>query len=262
MTNQTKNITIRKITGISLIVLTALLCVAFAWQAIELYESGGYTPERVGKRLMAMLLPSVLWLACLIAAVVIYSVYPVETQKVKGAVNPFTQLKRISARLPKDVWSEEERVLKKNSLLLWLITGAAVLISFVFPIAYLVNPQHFNYTDTNTEMVEAVKHTLPFIVFAFAAVVIAYLLQQIFLKSAIVKAKHLTAQAAKEGTLKKDVDLALKAGWLDNPKTLWIIRGVIIAVSLFLIVFGIANDGFESVWAKAVALCMECVGLA
>ena len=76
------------------------------------------------------------------------------------------------------------------------------------------------------------------------------------------KAKALTVQAAKEGKLNKSVEVALKDSWLDNPKALWAVRGAIIVLSIVLIVFGIANGGFENVMAKAVALCMECVGLA
>lgn len=262
MLHQTRNMKIRKICGISLLALTALLVAAFAWQAISLYVGGGYTPELVGARLTAMLLPSVLWLACLLASVVLYAMYPVEQKKLKGLTNPASQLAKLFARLPEDQSLEEKQKLKKKQRFLWGITSGLLLITFVFPIAYLVNPKHFNYAGTNTEMLEAVKHTLPFIVFAFVLVIAGYLVHQSFLKAAIAEAKLLTAQAAKEGTLKKDADLALKNGWLDNPKTLWIVRGVIIAVSVFLIVFGIANGALEKVMAKAVALCMECVGLA
>jgi hypothetical protein len=111
-------------------------------------------------------------------------------------------------------------------------------------------------------MVDAAAHTLPFIAVAFVEVIVAYICHQGILRSAIGRAKALTVQAAKAGTLNKSAEVASKDGWLDNPKALWIVRGVIIAAALFLIVFGIANGGLEKVMAKAVALCMECVGLA
>ena len=262
MIDQTRNAKIRKTCGISFIILTALLGLAFIIEAYVLHLGGGYTAERVSKTLTGLLWPSLAWAACLVVEIIVYATCPVEKAKPKGEISAETQLKRITARLPENVWQEEGKALKKRSILLWSIVAAVVLISFIFPVCYLLNPKHFNYTDTNTEMVEAVKHTLPFVAVAFAAVILGYILQQSFLRVAIVKAKCFMAEAAKAKTLQKNVECSLKDGWLDNPKTLWIVRGVIFVVSIVLIIVGIANGGLEQVLAKAVALCMECVGLA
>ncbi len=262
MENTLKNAKIRKICGFSLLALSALLGLGYLIQAVMLYTGGGYTQESVAKALTQMLLPSLLWAACLIAAVVVYNLFPVAKEKTKGVVNPVAQLAKISAKLPVEAWKPEQEALKKKCLLLWSIAGAVVLILFIFPLCYLLNPANFNRASTNVEMVDAAAHTLPFVAVAFAVVMIAWLYGQKLLKDGIAKAKALTLQAAKDGKLNKSAEVAVKDSWLDNPKTLWIVRGVIIVASIFLIVFGIANGGFENVMAKAVALCMECVGLA
>ena len=262
MNNSVKNAKIRKICGLSLIALSALLGLAFLVQAVVLYTGGGYTQENVAKVLTQMLLPSILWAACVIAAVVVYNLFPVEKEKIKGVIDPATQLAKMSAKLPKEAWKPEQEALKQKNLLLWVITGGLLVVTFFFPLCYLLNPANFNHTDTNTEMVGAAAHTLPFIAVAFVEVIVAWLFGQKFLKEAIAKAKALTVQAAKEGALNKSAEATVKDSWLDNSKALLAVRAVIIAVSLFLIVFGIANGGFEKVMAKAVALCMECVGLA
>ena len=262
MENTLKNVKIRKVCGFSLLALSALLGLGYLIQAVMLYTGGGYTQESVAKALTQMLLPSVLWVAYLIATVVIYNIFPVEKEKTKGVINPATQLAKLSAKLPEEAWKPEREALKKKCLLLWSIASGLVLISFIFPLCYLLNPANFNRASTNTEMVDAAAHTLPFVAFAFAVVIIAWLYGQKLLKGGIAKAKALTVQAAKEGKLNKSAEVALKDSWLDNPKALWAVRGAIIVLSIVLIVFGIANGGFENVMAKAVALCMECVGLA
>ena len=137
-----------------------------------------------------------------------------------------------------------------------------VLCFFFFPLCYLLNPAHFNYTDTNTEMVQAATHTLPFVAAAFVVVIAAYLVRVYFLKTAIAEVKTLTVAAAKEGTLVKAAEKGVKETWLDNPKALWAVRIALIAVALFLVVFGIANGGMNEVFKKAAELCTECVGLA
>ena len=262
MIDQTRNAKIRKACGISFIVLTALLGLAFIIQAYVIYLSGGYTEEKVQEGLTKMLLPSLAWAACLIVEIVVYAMCPVEPKKVKGLVSAETSLRKIASRLPEEKRGQLDNLLKPRCVILWSVVAALVALSFVFPVCYLLNPKHFNYTDTNTEMVEAVKHTLPFVAVAFAVVIVGYVLHQTFLSSAIAEAKRMMVEAAKDKTLCKDAQLTVKEGWLDNPVVLWAVRGAIFTVSLFLIIFGIANGGLEQVFAKAAELCMECVGLA
>ena len=80
---QTKQEKIRKIYGICLIALTALLCVGFAVQALLLYLGGGYTQEGVERALTQMLLPVCLWAAAVIAGVAVYALFPAAEKKPK-----------------------------------------------------------------------------------------------------------------------------------------------------------------------------------
>ena len=259
-----KNAKIRRIYGIAFLVLTALLGLAFILQALNLHYGGGYTEDGVRKKLTEMILPSVAWVACLIVGVALFALLPVPKEKAKGQVNLAAQLEKLSSRLPSGEWAEKKAALKKKSIALWSACGGLIAISFVFPLAYLLNPKNFNYTDTNTEMAEAVLHTLPFVAVAFAAVIVAYLLQQSFLRAAIAELKTLIASAARAGTLQKPElsQKGLQEGLLDNPKILWATRGVLIAAAIVLIIFGALNGGLENVLFKAANLCMECVGLA
>lgn len=264
MINETKNAKIRNIYGIAFLALTVLLGVAFILRALTLHNGGGYTEAGTKEKLTEMILPSVAWAACLIVGIAIYGMFPVAKEKPKGGVNLAAQLKRAVARLPEDAWQQDARELKKKSVVTWMVAAAVVLISFVFPLCYLLNPKNFNHTDANVEMFEAAKHTLPFVAVAFAAVIVAYVLQMRYLRAAVAVVKAKTAEAAKAGLLRKadGEKKGLKEGWLDCQKNLWIVRGVLIAIALFLIVFGVANGGLENVFYKAANLCMECVGLA
>ena len=266
---QTKQEKIRKIYGICLIALTALLCVGFAVQALLLYLGGGYTQEGV-ERLTQMLLPVCLWAAAVIAGVAVYALFPAAEKKPKVGKNLSKQLASLSARLPEEAWANGKKRFRRKSIILWSICGGVCGVLFFFPICYLLNGENFNYTDTNTEMINAAIHTFPFVGVAFAVVVVAYLLQQSFLRVALDEVKKLMVEAAKAGTLCIVLTggepllqgAAVKETWLDNPKALWIVRGVLFAGALFLLVFGIANGGLNEVFKKAAELCTECVGLA
>lgn len=41
----------------------------------------------------------------------------------------------------------------------------------------------------------------------------------------------------------------------------WILRGVLGAASLFLLIFGLAEGGFQDVMNKATLICLECIGI-
>ncbi len=259
---QTKHEKIRKIYGICLIALTALLGVGFAVRALLLYLGGGYTQEGVERALTQMLFPVCVWAAAIIAGVVVYALFPAEGKKPKVGKNLSKQLAILSARLPEEAWAEGKKRFHRKSVILWSVCGGVCAALLFFPICYLLNGENFNYTDTNTEMINAAIHTFPFVGVAFAVVVVAYLLQQSFLRVALAEVKKLTVEAAKAGTLTAPQGAVVKETWLDNPKTLWIIRGVLLAGALFLLVFGIANGGLNEVFKKAAELCTECVGLA
>ena len=257
-----RNAKIRKIYGVCFLICTALLLAAFVVQALKLYFGGGYTVEGVAEKLKQLILPSLLWVIFLLVGVAVYDLFPVESKKPRVAAKPLTQIKRMASKLPEGAWSAGRKSFKRKLTTVWAVAGGLCGVLFFFPLCYLLNPSHFNYSSTNEEMVQAALHTLPFVGAAFVVVAVAMLLQSYFARVALGELKQLTIAAAKAGQLQKGGAETLKEGWLENKKHLWILRGIILVASVFLIVFGIANGGLEWVWDKAAKLCMECVGLA
>ena len=47
----------------------------------------------------------------------------------------------------------------------------------------------------------------------------------------------------------------------ENPRIVWGIRGLILAVGVLFIVLGIFNGGMADVLGKAIRICTECIGL-
>ncbi|MBE7093211.1 MAG: hypothetical protein E7367_00800 [Clostridiales bacterium] len=257
-----KNKTIRTIYGVAFLAYTALVGVLSVLKALNLHLGGGYTKDGV-ETALTELLPFLLGFAAwVVVGVIVYAIFPVEQEKLRVKPNTATQIAKFAQRLPEGAWSEGKRALKKKTLLLWGITGGVLAVLFFFPLCYLLNGKNFNYTDTNTEMVQAAAHTLPFVAVAFAVVIVAYLMYTFMLKKALAEVKALTAQAAKDGTMVKGGVAGVKEGWLDDPKKLWIVRGILIALALVLTIFGIVNGGMNEVFKKAAELCTECVGLA
>ncbi len=257
-----KNKQIRTIYGIVFLLYTAALGVLTAVKALTLHFSGGYTVDGVAEKLQELSLFALLWAALIVGGAVIHALFPVEKSKPKAKLDAATQLKRMAAKLPEGAFDKGARKLETQMIVLWSVTGVLLAAIFFFPLCYLLNPAHFNYTDTNTEMVQAATHTLPFVGAAFAVVIAAYLVRAYFLKAALAEVKNLTIAAAKEGTLVKTAETGVRETWLDNPKVLWAVRIALIAVALFFVIFGIANGGMNEVFKKAAELCTECVGLA
>ncbi len=257
-----KNKRIRTIYGVAFLAYTVLLGVLSVIKALNLHLGSGYSKEGVEKALTE-LLPFLLGFAVwIVVGVIVYALFPVEKEKLRVKPNTATQLQRFVGKLPDGAWTEGRRAFKRKTLLLWGITVGVLALLFFFPLCYLLNGKNFNYTDTNTEMIQAAAHTLPFVAAAFVVVVIAYLVYTWMLKKALVEVKALAATAAKDGALGKGSATGVRVGWLDDKKRLWIVRGVLIAAALALTVFGIANGGMNEVFKKAAELCTECVGLA
>jgi hypothetical protein len=46
-----------------------------------------------------------------------------------------------------------------------------------------------------------------------------------------------------------------------DPRVLWGVRAVILAVGILFVVLGVINGGMADVLGKAVRICTECIGL-
>ena len=73
------------------------------------------------------------------------------------------------------------------------------------------------------------------------------------LKAAMAEKRGKTALAQRDMTDKRDR--------MADPRVLWGVRAVILAVGILFVVLGILNGGMADVLGKAVRICTECIGL-
>ena len=89
------------------------------------------------------------------------------------------------------------------------------------------------------------------------AVGVAYsYLEPVVLDIRLNAAKKALAEAKISGNVKEYVkkDCGCK-------KKAWLIRGIVLAITVALLVMGIIGDGMADVLSKAVNICTECIGL-
>ena len=77
--------------------------------------------------------------------------------------------------------------------------------------------------------------------------------ETVAVKAALAAGKGIAKPAEKVNVDKKKLT--------EDPRIVWGIRGLILAVGVLFIVLGIFNGGMADVLGKAIRICTECIGL-
>jgi len=152
-------------------------------------------------------------------------------------------------------FKEEEKkevaaIQKKRHILLW-ITSIVSFALFVFPLAYVCNPAHFSaYGDLASEAIALAIHTLPFLLVIYILFLIYSFLNDKELEKEIKLYRKLPLKKEKSEKDEKKEKLL---------KT--ILQASILVLAITFILVGAVRGEAESVMAKAINICTECIGL-
>jgi DMSO reductase anchor subunit len=119
---------------------------------------------------------------------------------------------------------------------------------------------HFSINWLSEDIKTAALFVIPCAAVALGVLVGSTLLRQasVLRETALVKA----AMAERRGkTALVQRDTADKKKLMADPRVLWGVRAVILAVGILFVVLGILNGGMADVLGKAVRICTECIGL-
>lgn len=243
--------------GITLIVVAA-----------DIYYSGNgtgviYSREIVGERLKLLSIP----LVFLIAAIIAGAVFPL-IEKMPARDKEAT-LNKLSEKIPEGESEEYKKAeaefnkANKIRLIIWLSALAVLLATTIVCLVYLCTAANFKGEDINAEILKMVANILPCTAVAIIAGAGVSIYNGVLVEKQLKAAKAMIV--AGNGAVKGQPDYYKK---LDAVKavaaskiTVWVIRGIILAVAVTFILLGIFNGGADDVLGKAVNICTECIGL-
>lgn len=277
MTERTRGL-IRFYFGIALAVLTVIVGALFIWQILDIYFSGhapGYVGDVFSREIVgehfAKIAPAFwIWIAMIIIGAVIWIIFP-EEKKRKPYSDPVYAIKRLDKRINlfADYGEELNKslgVLRREKLIiaiLWLCVALFCTAGAIYAIVYLATPSHFPKSDITGEMINMVKHILPFAAVALILGCAVTVYAGISAKKLLPQAKKLAAVScgvSKLQTIIANIKLVIKR--VIGHK--YFILGMRISLGCLGVAFviaGIFNDSMRSVLIKAINICTECIGL-
>ncbi|MBQ4112780.1 MAG: hypothetical protein IJD38_08295 [Clostridia bacterium] len=263
MSQKTKE-RIHLVYGIILSVLILTVGVCFALSCLSIYRSGSspFTKESISVHFHRIAIPVYICIAGVIGGGILSLALPVTEGKVRSRRHPEDALEKLSARLDLSSCDEDtatairdERIRRRR---VTAIFGFLAGITLIPALIWCVNPAHFSIENLNTDIKTAAALVLP-----CTAVALGLWVATVLLRGASISRETAAVKAAlasgKGKTPEKSVPEQRKL--TADPRFLWGVRGLILAVGVLFIVLGILNGGMADVLGKAIRICTECIGL-
>ena len=271
-------------------ILSALILavgVCFALSCISIYRSGDsapYTPESIAAHFAPMAPLVYVTLAGVVGGVILAWALPRRDLVVPGpeddpldviveryrrgfyrpVKDPAALLKRMLTRLDEEAVSPACRAsLRKERRLrrvVAIIAAVAVVAVMLPAFVWCMDPTHFSVEHLSVDIKAAALLVIPCALVALGLLVAATLLRRasVLRETATVKAAMAEGKGRTAPAKKINPE---SANPLSDPRILWGVRGLILAVGLLLVLLGISNGGMADVLGKAIRICTECIGL-
>ena len=266
--------------GIVLSVLILAVGGCFALAALSIYQSGAsspYTPESIAAHFAPMAPLVYVTLAGILGGVILAWVLPRRDLVVEGPEDdpldviveryrrghyrpmkdPAVTLRQMLARVDEEALSPACReVLKKERRLrrvVAVVAAGLASVALLPALAFCGDRSHFSIENLSADIKAAALVALGLLVAATLLRRASVLRETATVKAAIAEAK------GKAISLRKRA--ADRPSFLADPRILWGVRGLILAVGLLFILLGVANGGMADVLGKAIRICTECIGL-
>lgn len=259
---------IRRIYAIVLSVFIVAMGIALICVAADIYYSGEgpgkiYSREIVGDRLKKLAIP----LLFLIAAIIAGAIFPAFEVKAKRTSEE--TLRKLQRRMPADGDGEEFVAAKKAyrkmniiKLSVWCSALAAALAGTIASLVYLADTANFKGDNLNGQILDMVKVVLPCTLVALAAFIAASYTNGYCAKEQVKHLKTMIRCGSREIAIPKELEILDKVNKVASHNiTLWVVRGVVLALSITFIILGILNGGPDAVLGKAIRICTECIGI-
>ena len=245
---------------VALSVLIAVIGIVLICFAVTIYKSGDapYSRDVVGKYLSYVLIPSLISIIGIIVAAV-FSVKIGKEEKASSGKLPATRrLKILLHRFDLSATGDAERASilelrkKKKTVLTVTLAASAILIAAAVILAVLV-PQHA-VAGLNSHVIKAALLSLPSTIIIIGTVYAAMRLFEVIAEREITLVKAAIAAKPEAKRFPEEKTTA-------STRVLLAVRLIVLALGILFLSLGIFNGGMKDVFAKAVAICTECIGL-
>ena len=253
--------------GIFMSALTAVVAILFISQAADIYYSGHeFTRELVAERCAAIAAPFWIWIAAIIIGGAVLSIYPLEKKKLKrlpdarGDVNRLTRLTAADKSEDSEFFELANQVHSENkrTRIIWY---ACLLICAVC--AGIILGFAFNFeaypSDPNEAVLRLVAVVMPCCAAAFIICCGVTIYDAVSARKILPKAKRMLALGGRAPKENSNQNTAQRV--LSSPITLLVARVVVFALAVAFIIWGVLNGSMYDVFAKAIKICTECIGL-
>ena len=249
-----------KLIAIATTALVILLGIMFIVCCAHLYFTGGESPysrESVGRYLIILAVPSAITVALVIGGLV----YACLTGAADDEKTPRTSseiLEGFAQRYDISVFDEDTQreILKERSnrtaFAIFSYFFSAVVLTVV--LVYMLVIAEFTVKTLNADVIAALTVALPLSVIALGI----HVPRVYFAEKSAGKELEIMKEYIKEN---KPPRVAASTEAAKHGDTLVIAKCVMMAVAVVFVILGIFNGGINDVFAKAVKICTECIGL-
>ncbi len=238
--------------GWILAAMIAVVGVLFIWACLGIYNSGPrpYSVEAIFLGFRRISIPVYITLVGILGGIVLNILLPLQQKRSKAALREEALLARLVQQTGTTEVAKKEIILRRM-----LRSGTALLYALLMisPTVYLLSPKNFTVENLNGDIIRAVLVVLLPSLLGLGLCWLCQLLLNASMRREIAQRKQLLAQG-------KRVAIS-ESGKSSSPRTVWCIRGCLLALAIILIVLGIINGGMSDVLKKAIAICTECIGL-
>lgn len=266
--NQTKTELVRRIYTIVLGVFIVAMGIALICVAADIYYSGEgsgkiYTRAIVSAKLKQVAIP----LLVLIATIIAGALFPLVETKTKRPIEE--TLKKLQRRMPASGEGEKFAEAKKSydtikivRLVIWCGALALALACAIASLVYLATATNSAGGNLKNFMSGLVKTVLPCTIAALAGCIASSYTNGYLAKEQTDRLKTMIRYGSRETLLPKEIELLDTAKKIvSHESTLWTVRGMALAIGIAFVIVGILNGGATDVLAKAIGICLECIGL-
>lgn len=252
--------------GVFTVVLGILLIVKCSLIYYADPSGAPFTRETVGKNLMDLLVPAIIWVIAVIVGYVLSVLFPYADKR-KRVQNARRSERLLKKRIP--AFEEDNAELKRYKnyglvrIIIWSVCAAFALAAGIITIIYLSDAAHFPTDEATPDIVAMLRAVLPWIAASFALFIGATLYEGFTAGRDLRALKKLLASGKGRPIPPANV-LGLKekaAAAARSPITVWAVRGAVIALGIAFVIAGALNGGAADVMQKAINLCTQCIGL-
>ncbi len=275
MTVQTGN-KVKLIYGVLFSLLSLTVAALFIAQVCDIYFSAGgaqspYTVENIVAHFQVIAVPLYIWLGMIVGGLILWLCLPAASPK-KGKNDLHYVYHRMRKNFDRAEQDENNASaiaeVKQYEKIKWIIRlscAAVCIVCASFCLGYLFNPSNFPNAEQNQEVASAAIFMSPFIVTAFLLCIGVFFFERWLINKQMPLMKGVVA-TSKRGVPAQSSNKLVNAyyrakAFFERNKSVWIARLVVALAGVSLLIAGIALQGYESVLAKAIAICKQCIGL-